>query len=294
MNGLKIIRIRCNLSANEIANILGVSRQLISSWENGRKNIPAKRSKQLSDFFGIDETLFGEITEEQKTYIIEKAMFEHKYNSKEIFKFKPDDGTESIRGLWIHFRGEVTETNDEIYERLIKTKKETLKRAEKNMHKHKDGRLEDEITAIKNGTSLYNRFNDITESIDNNGLGLKVPYRFEILDVLDAMKVAFGLMDEETVKGYTKSEYRTGFDSEWILELAEMIKKHWEEIKAYHISCREKAKAEKRKNIPPYAPTHENGEPLTLEEQIRLEEERVKKFRIKTNDSICDLITYKE
>ena len=39
MNGLRFIRTQCNLSLNDIATVLGVSRQMVSSWENGKKEI---------------------------------------------------------------------------------------------------------------------------------------------------------------------------------------------------------------------------------------------------------------
>ena len=64
MNGLKFIRKQCNFSLSGLAEYLGVSRQIISAWENGIKEIPDKRKKQLSQFFGIDEDFFGEVTEE--------------------------------------------------------------------------------------------------------------------------------------------------------------------------------------------------------------------------------------
>ena len=75
MNGLKYIRTHCNLSLNDLAEAIGVSRQALSAWENEKKDIPAQRQQQLSDFFGIDKEFFGEIQEKEKRYLIEKAMF---------------------------------------------------------------------------------------------------------------------------------------------------------------------------------------------------------------------------
>ena len=54
MNGLRFIRTRCNLSLSELANKLGITRQALSSWENGYKEIPNQRKEQLVNFFGID------------------------------------------------------------------------------------------------------------------------------------------------------------------------------------------------------------------------------------------------
>lgn len=58
MNGLKFIRTRCNISLNELADILDVSRQQVSAWENGVKPISQKRLNQLSKYFGVDENIF--------------------------------------------------------------------------------------------------------------------------------------------------------------------------------------------------------------------------------------------
>ena len=66
MNGLKYIRTRCNLSLSELADMIGVSRQALSSWENGKKDIPEQRSDQLAEFFGIGKEYFGEISEKEK------------------------------------------------------------------------------------------------------------------------------------------------------------------------------------------------------------------------------------
>lgn len=50
MNGLRYIRKQCNFSLSQLAERLEVSRQIISAWENGKKEIPEMRKKQLADF----------------------------------------------------------------------------------------------------------------------------------------------------------------------------------------------------------------------------------------------------
>ena len=66
MNGLTYIRKRCGISIIELANAINVSRQAVSSWENGRRPLPEARAQQLSDFFGIGKEYFGKIDEKQK------------------------------------------------------------------------------------------------------------------------------------------------------------------------------------------------------------------------------------
>ncbi|MBQ6706254.1 MAG: helix-turn-helix transcriptional regulator [Clostridia bacterium] len=44
-NGLKKVRTICNFSSCDFANALGVTRQMISAWENGTKSIPKQQRK---------------------------------------------------------------------------------------------------------------------------------------------------------------------------------------------------------------------------------------------------------
>lgn len=85
MNGLKYIRTQCNLSLNNVAQALGVSRQIVSAWENGKKDIPNERRKQLSKYFGIDTDYFNEIDEVQKKEILGTAMYRWNQNGNEFF-----------------------------------------------------------------------------------------------------------------------------------------------------------------------------------------------------------------
>ncbi len=278
MNGLKFIRIRCNLSVSEIADILGVSRQLVSAWENGRKNISEKRRKQLSEYLGIDESFFGEIDEKQKTHIVEKAMFKHNYHGKEIFKFKPEEGVDDISKIMVYFKDETEISLSDAYDAAERIKENTVDRIDNFIHKNKGEHMESEIMRITNYTKIYGEFTDLLESIDEQKLYLKVPYRFEIIDVLDAMRVAFGLIDEETVRGYHESEYRVGMDREYIFELAAMIKNHWMQMNNYH--------EEHRKRMRKHVADKVNGNSLpSVDIQIEQMEEKHRKGRGKSENA---------
>ncbi len=80
MNGLTYIRIRCNVSQSFLAQKLGVTRQAINLWENRTTPPPGKRLKQLTEFFGIDEKYFGEISEEQQHEIDAIPAYRHEEN----------------------------------------------------------------------------------------------------------------------------------------------------------------------------------------------------------------------
>ena len=60
------------MSLNELADILDVSRQQVSAWENGVKTISQKRLRQLSEYFGVDEKFFLDISEDDKEFIVSR------------------------------------------------------------------------------------------------------------------------------------------------------------------------------------------------------------------------------
>jgi len=51
---IKSYRERLKLSQQEVANFLGVPREMISYWENGQREISLEMLEKLSDLFGIE------------------------------------------------------------------------------------------------------------------------------------------------------------------------------------------------------------------------------------------------
>ena len=100
MNGLKFIRTQCNLSLNNVAQTLNVSRQIVSAWENGKKDIPKERKEQLANYFGINAQYFDEINEIQKKEILKTAMYRWNHDGDEFFLFRPDEESQMfLKGL---------------------------------------------------------------------------------------------------------------------------------------------------------------------------------------------------
>lgn len=120
MNGLKIIRIQCNYSVGELAAEIGVSRQMISAWENGKKSIPESRKMQLAEYFGVEPELIGEINEQKKRDIVNRTFYRWRNDKAEHFRFKPqkEDAEEPV--IWL----EKKERKNTISEELHKKKKE--------------------------------------------------------------------------------------------------------------------------------------------------------------------------
>lgn len=98
MNGLKYIRIRCNVSQSFLAQKLGVTRQAVNLWEN-RGFPPAKRLKHLEEFFGIDKKYFGELTEEMIRDINATPVYQHDENGHSYYCFIRHAETSKPHGI---------------------------------------------------------------------------------------------------------------------------------------------------------------------------------------------------
>lgn len=75
MNGLKYIRTRCNISLSELAEIIGVTRQALNSWENGKKDIPEQRREQLASFLVSKKNILGIYRKKKRNIFLKKRCF---------------------------------------------------------------------------------------------------------------------------------------------------------------------------------------------------------------------------
>lgn len=92
MKGLTYIRIRCNISQSFLAQKLGVTRQAVNLWENSDAPLPPRRLKQLSEFFGIGERYFCELTEEMTQEINATPVYLHEEEGHSYYCFVPHAG----------------------------------------------------------------------------------------------------------------------------------------------------------------------------------------------------------
>ena len=58
-----------------MADVLEISRQQVSAWENGIKPISENRLRQLSKYFGLEEKYFLGISEKDKAFLISKGLY---------------------------------------------------------------------------------------------------------------------------------------------------------------------------------------------------------------------------
>ena len=229
MNGLKYIRIRCNLSLNELADAIGVTRQALSAWENGKQSIPEQRKKQLEDFVGIESSYFGEITEEEKEALLDKGMYCYEKNGSETYRYKPPEGFEDRDRQEIFYYGDRKISLDEEYALAIKRKKQVLKEIESIIHWiDNPDILESKTMCINRGCSVYETINTFMKKMKSLPGYLRITFFYELVDVWAAMLYAYGLFGDRELHYHDGTEDYYGEDGAWILELSEKIKEHWD------------------------------------------------------------------
>lgn len=274
MNGLKYVRTRCNLSVNDLAEYLGVTRQAVCSWENGKKELPVLRQEQLSVFFGIDKKYFGEITETDKKYLIEKAMFCHNEKGKESFRYKPQEGVTDVRGELVYFLEDNDISLNEEFDRAKKKQQQTILRIENIIRGNYDS-MQNQMMSMGRGCRIYDMINDSMEAMEKEKGFLKIPFYYELINVLEAMCLAYGLIEEDDLSDNNSTEPHRGKDEKWIEQLSQQIKEHWDEERLFQENNHEKMMKKttrKENNV-------EDKKEQSLKKQISRIEEHNRRFR---------------
>lgn len=86
---LFLIRTRCNYSQVFLAAVLGVSRQVISAWENGSKKLPDHRAKELAGLFGVPLTLLTQPDPSDVERWCDRPLFPRLIQGRQVFSFEP-------------------------------------------------------------------------------------------------------------------------------------------------------------------------------------------------------------
>lgn len=273
MNGLQYIRIRCNLSLSELAEQMGVTRQAVSSWENGKKDIPKQRKKELATFFGIDEKYIGQISEKDKEVLLDKAMFRLDIDGKEKYTYKPDPSKPDAP---ICFLGEMRETLDESFNKAKQRKKELIDEIDSLIDGGKASCLVAHTGKINRGCNTFEIMTTLLKQVPLQDRFMHVPFRLEMQNVFDAMLIAYAGKDKTELREYLKQdgvdEYQ---DYEFIMQLTDMISDHWNKKKeVYNEMYGPEARKSARERI---KKVREENEKLSKDEQIARAEEDYKK-----------------
>ena len=234
MNGLRWLRIRCNLSTSELADQLGVTRQAVCSWESGKKAIPEKRKNQMAAFFGIDRTYFDEIDEEKRNKLIQKAMNFYQKDGKEIYLYRPNKTPKSHDETVTYYQKDREKSLDEEYLLAKKRKQQAIQEIEKQIEDKKETDcLLTKISHLHRGCDVYEITSKLFKKMKKEKAFLKIPYFCELMNVWKAMLLAYELLDEKSLSE-EKVEEHWGEDVDFILHLSDEIKIHWEKDKTWH------------------------------------------------------------
>ncbi len=230
MNGLKYIRTQCNLSLNNVAQALGVSRQIVSAWENGKKDIPNERKQQLSKYFGIDTKYFDEIDEVQKKEILGTAMYRWNQNGNEFFLFRPDEDSQTERERLYTYEQKERKNllSDELKEKKHQ-QKEMIQQIEQQLEGMPWYTLNDRIASINRGVKYYDCCAKNYKIIYDQPTSRKMSYYYRALEVMEALLLAFGgeIGDNDDMAQYfAPDDYTYRIDLDFVQECADMIKEH--------------------------------------------------------------------
>lgn len=203
MNGLKAVRKQCNMTIQELADKLCVSKQIVSAWENGVKEIPATRKLQLSQLFGLDIESFGEVNEEEANSFAKKATKRLGFSSDDI---ETDNGVEKKARLEGFAEDELRDTD--VYNAFVKSK-ELQKGVESEIHSYfvpvQNCSIKDYMNNVMRTTTLYKGFNEVVYTL-NRLEGMESDYAlFRILETLNAMVTEMGGTPDRIVDGADQS-----------------------------------------------------------------------------------------
>ena len=243
MNGIKCIRERCNLSMSELANRIGVTRQTISLWEKGgRKPSPARKAA-LCQFFGLPENYFDEIDENDLEVIDSMKIYRHKTETSEFYTFFPFGDEEPEPYLTLRF---LKDWNDAKYAEAQQRFKKLINSIEEAAHvDNAEALLSDRISQMARVCTSLEKYMEVLSLIGKTkterGTYLKVPMRFEIWGVLDAMMLGLGLYTAEVIYQKYPYEFESEFvhvDKDHLQELPGCIRDHWNKKVDFFTECR--------------------------------------------------------
>ena len=222
MNGLKYIRTRCNLSLAELGDYIGVSRQTISSWENGTRGISKSNKSKLEAFFGIDSKYFNEISDEDKFEILTQPMFGYTDGEKKYYKYIPQNENANYE-----FLPEMEKSIDDAFADAVALKKAILGKID-NYIMHQEASCEFIKTdMIRSSLWYFDHMLRFLEKKNELAYGCKLPYRHEFRAMMQILLVAYELEPLENLESIRNHYDFEEEDLIWTENLRKEINEHW-------------------------------------------------------------------
>lgn len=174
MNNLRTLRKKYKMTAAELANKLGVSKQAVCAWERGDKEIPPDRKKEIMEIFD----LYGEPL--NKT--------DYDFNGVKIETVQSRVEEDRFERMLAYQTNMTGIGLDEIFRK----RKESQKKLEEEIHKSFDGPnylpISKQIIYMERGMLIYSHFLKIIEKIYEKPLHEQAAYFNVIMEALYAFE----------------------------------------------------------------------------------------------------------
>lgn len=214
-------------------------------WESVREK--TIRLSQLSKYFGVDEKYFLNISEEDKEYIVSKALYRRQDNEKEVYCFiKQGEMKDDFKYRSFSYPN-FEESLDE--QMIHAKKKETMEGILEEMgYFGKPDKIVEDVSAINRGCKVYDALTKYLRQMPNEKPGTTILYYNMARNVLFSLLIANGLMSKEELE--KEFEHNIGSklydDIEWIYEQADIFKNRYDYklrlVEEENIKFREKMK----------------------------------------------------
>ena len=192
------------------------------------KKISVSEMKQLDEVFVDDKDTIIIFTDDldPKFYEVLGHDIVETFDHMKFYIAKDLETVISVQLIPMHG----TSVSEMIYDiekfpKAVSDTQELLKDIEQTVMPDDDVSLTDKYNVLCNWMRPYKDFHEIVKFNHSLSLGgKKVPFRYEIIDVLLAIKLAYGLISIDDPE-LEPSESAVGVDREWVISLAEQLKK---------------------------------------------------------------------
>ena len=176
MNGLREARKKCHLTIQEVADMLGVSKQLVSFWEKGERGIPYSRQQDLAFMFCIDRDCLGEVSKEKTEEFAQLAtercgLLDEEYMNGYYDMF-PADVAEKLQQCAEKAQQCAEDPTKTIYGRLSNDKdyqKKLKEEIEKRFTPDEERNVLDQAFFTEQAIVLYEHFNRLVSAYYRTG-----------------------------------------------------------------------------------------------------------------------------
>ena len=132
-------------------------------------------------------------------------------------------------------------TLDEEYQEMKKYRRRLMDSIEDRLSFDDSYYLYDEISMIRKIAFFYETMNKLVDVYGEQKRYLKIGFRYEVMSVMDAMLLAYGIADESRLDELEEAEGMVKEDVEFVKGLAEQMKQHWEKTSCFLENCRNRS-----------------------------------------------------